>query len=957
MTMSSSAFESARDKPKQTQDARSSYPNRERPLFVSRRPLQQQEFFTDSLNTSYIPSPSPPKQARDTGVGARPRRALGGARTLKAAFEATGNGRNENRPPSSSSSEKNRTEHTTKPRPTQIKARPSPGSTEVQPNHSTPSPPRGRSAAILSAPSSASSPPRGLAEAYQRIVDEENLAAQEDESVADLTGYLNSDTYRGESMERDRERVERIQNSASPIPLRVSRRGLSRASGLVDEIAAAEEEAREIEGSMEGSEGSSSMSFLENATDDSFGRALAKHARDEQRVNTVLRSGQIFRKARVGERVGLTVENLRRKNGSHGTVNISLNGTGEGSVTSDRSEPPVNVPMAWGRKGSGGKDWLCRINSKSGRGRLTGDSPKLGKDRDPITTKANETLAAEQNVDWILAAVEVPLPSIENGSSLGGSVSRGSTPTSTNRRNTSLDSIRQWEINDEDFTARSLQISNSPPIRIKNSTLDRIRDREIENLERRAVTTSRLGEIREKTSKEQLRRRSPSVPMDEPQVEPDATTDQAERRLSSPSGNHHNNRQTTLEDNGNPIPNTPVVIHRGTRNEHEKGSGVARSDHGQNEKDRRRNHERQDSLALLRQLARATSASPSPSPAKEAGDEQEQPASETEHEERLQAVPQPKQDNSSTKQNESADSDKPEDPDKTPQSETKDKTNTTPQRPRQNGPMKTPIVTGAWVDTPLPTGGRGLPLPTPADLEDVKDMTFGVDEELSSLGLRDVISGPSKNSSRGRSSVLDNRPPKHNEPEKPKSALATLLDEARRSALQNGAGPNTDEDEESPLGDDTLQSLEELIADEPDLFTLLTPDDDKLSLVNSERRPLTQKERERQNEMLAYERMNARLKALGLSIHDAKRGISKLAQQVCNEGGEFHDFIWPCEKCGCSGRNDDVGMWRGGERGWQISIPIPRLWTWRKGERLKLTWLGLFTLLGWAWLITELTVW
>jgi hypothetical protein len=71
--------------------------------------------------------------------------------------------------------------------------------------------------------------------------------------------------------------------------------------------------------------------------------------------------------------------------------------------------------------------------------------------------------------------------------------------------------------------------------------------------------------------------------------------------------------------------------------------------------------------------------------------------------------------------------------------------------------------------------------------------------------------------------------------------------------------------------------LEELIADEPDLFTLLTPDDDKLSLVNSERRPLTQKERERQNEMLAYERMNARLKALGLSIHDAKRGISACA--------------------------------------------------------------------------------
>ncbi|KAI9873516.1 MAG: hypothetical protein M1830_000326, partial [Pleopsidium flavum] len=347
--MSSAAFETARDKPKQSQDAPSSYPNREKPLFVSRRPLQQQEFFTDSLNTSYIPSPSPPKKAAERGIVARPRRALGGPKTLTAAFEATGS---ENRPSSFESVEKNRTKQPAKPRPRQVQARQSPGSTGAQLNHSTPSPPRGRSAKILSPSSSASSPPRGLAEAYQRIVDEENLAGQEDEVVDDLTGYPNPEMHRGDSLERDRKQVERIQNSASPISLRVSRRGPPRAPGLIEEIAAAEKEAREMDDTMEGSEGSSGMSFLENATDDSFRKALAKHAMDEQRVNTVLKSGQIFRKATVGERVSLTMENLQRSNGNHEVVNIGLNGTAEGSVISDRSEPPVNVPRAWGRKGS-----------------------------------------------------------------------------------------------------------------------------------------------------------------------------------------------------------------------------------------------------------------------------------------------------------------------------------------------------------------------------------------------------------------------------------------------------------------------------------------------------------------------------------------------------------------------------------------------------------------------------
>lgn len=721
--------------------------------------------------------------------------------------------------------------------------------------------------------------------------------------------------------------------------------------GLIEEIAALEKEAMEEHGGVEGSEGSSGASFLENATDNSFGKALAKHAKDEELVNNALKNGgQIFSKARVGERVGLTVENLRRNNGSHEVLISKLNGSWEGSIASDRSGPGVNVPRGWGRKGKGGKEWLGRINNTSGRGRSTGDSPKLAKDRDSIATKENQALPADAEVDWVSTAVDVPLPSIENGSSLGESISRGSTPKSTNRRNVPLERIQQWDMDDEDFTAGSLQISNSPRIKVRNSTLDRIRDREIESVERRAVTTSRLVEIREKTSKEQLRRRSPSVPLDESQAVKGETTDQSERSFSAPSRN-----QTIPEDEGHPIPNTPVVIHKGPKHNSDKASEATRSSRGQAEPSKRPSPERQDSLSLLRQLARATSSSPSPSPAKDLGEEKKQPISEKEPQGPLPTNHQSEQDNLPAKQKEAAEVNIPQERDTFLGIKLQEETEKTPRPPPQIRDLKTPHVMGAWIDTPLPTGNRGPPLPTPADMEDVNDLTFGINEELSHLGIPGLKGGSSDDPPRASTNDTGNRGPKETKSKTPISALATLLDDARKG-LQGDVKTEKEDDEDSQLDEDTMQSLQDLIADETDFSDFLKLIEDKPSLADPEGRPLTSTERERQMETLALDRMNKRLKALGLSIHDAKRGISKLAQQVCNEGGEFHDFIWPCEKCGCRGRSS-MDTWRGGDHGLHISIPIPRLWTWRKGERLKLTWLGLFTLLAWAWVITELTVW
>ncbi len=288
--MSSHTIGQERDKLKHNRDTTSEYPRPGKPLFVSRRALQQQEFFTDSLDSSFIPRPSPPKNATGRAVGARPRRTLGGPRTLKAAFEAVGNEANENRPRSSSSSDQVDSRQPAKPRPTQAQRQPASHTVEAHPKHLTPSPPRGRSAAIISPSSSASSPPRGLAEAYQRILDEEDLAAQEGESIDDPSTDPDLAKHRGADMERDRNRVERIRNSASPLSFKVSRRGSPRPSGRIEEIAAAEEEELKRIDDMGGSEGSTGTSFLENATDDTFGRALLDHTRDQQRVNTVLKN-------------------------------------------------------------------------------------------------------------------------------------------------------------------------------------------------------------------------------------------------------------------------------------------------------------------------------------------------------------------------------------------------------------------------------------------------------------------------------------------------------------------------------------------------------------------------------------------------------------------------------------------------------------------------------------------
>ena len=130
-----------------------SHMKRDQPLFASRRlaPLQQApDFFTESLNTSYVATPSPVRSPpRRQNAHARPRLGPGSGRSLAEAFKATTDNNDEDRRPSSSpSSDRYHAKYDLKQLPSPNVSRPqsSPAdpSAGTHDRARTPSPARGR---------------------------------------------------------------------------------------------------------------------------------------------------------------------------------------------------------------------------------------------------------------------------------------------------------------------------------------------------------------------------------------------------------------------------------------------------------------------------------------------------------------------------------------------------------------------------------------------------------------------------------------------------------------------------------------------------------------------------------------------------------------------------------------------------------------------------------------------
>ena len=771
---------------------------------------------------------------------------------------------------------------------------------------------------------SESSPGRGYAEAYQRIVEEENLAHEDSIEEMEEMGIEDvANSGEDEPQEHDRLRAKHRSKSGSPRSLHTLRKTSPRVSMASEpsvEEAKSEHEALD-------QESVSDLAPTENETQTSGGSGSSQYARDLQRLNNALRgNGQPFSRARVGQKGGSVSHSLRRSNGS----DESLGSTFSSGNLSHRSDPSVNIPKAWGRKAKPGKDWLNRINSQSGR--LTGDAPKESPSSDQLIAQ-NDIHQPDASPLQNNGESDAPLrrsPSMVNGSS------RGPTPRMTFPRNTPWERKPQWGVGEDEFTGRSLQVSESPPMRIRNTTHDNIEDQEVEENGTDALDNDNFSETIEQEKKPKL------LPFE---IERESLDDSRPGR-SGDGGDasqrakgkdrqkgiqwaaprkdlkevDENTPESIHDEIGEAIPDTPVVVFK--KNDDHRQSG-----------DRKPNQQG-ESENLLRRLARVSSQSPSP--AKEPSEAIEHKGKET-LDSKLNQTPH--------------------------QSKAKlDKK--TPvvtgawidQTPGPNHPaseskatLKTPFITGGWIDTPLPTGGRGPPMPTPSEI--------GGGQELgtSNVGASDLIT--KLNTTTPRPPLQIQEPLKYTGPPLPKSALEEIINDARSGKL-NDTRPDLDTAEEPTLhlGDSTIQSLEDLIANDTDYSTILATSqetsppssDPSPSSKNASNQPTEPQDPQ------SYTNLLSRLRNLGPSIRASTRQLASLERTVsttapkslqrnpantddseCHEAGEFHDIIWPCPRCNCPGRPSSTTLTTTSSNTppiiplATINLTIPALWYYR----------------------------
>lgn len=735
----------------------------------------------------------------------------------------------------------------------------------------------------------------------------------------------------------------------------------------------------------------------EEATDE-YRNKLKQYARDQDRVNSAVNSvNRLFTREGLGTRVTETAHTLVRKS----------------SASSMESEPGVRLPRTWGRHAKKNTGWLNRIVSPDSSEEVCG---------------LPQQIVSEGSIDWARAAVDVPLPSVEDGSSMQEPTPPHSRPNSAQSRNTSPQKSHIWDP-EFDFTAQSVQESTSPQLKIRNTKLDEIMAREIESLSKRAVATARLEEIKERNSGERsvspnyetklvramnerrksenadqwIRRRFRSasdaedssksdVPAETASTDvlpekkdiQDAKTkalDEAQPLATSSSKDtlpeaaassakeadakapfitesylqDYTHEKTILEEEGEAIPGTPITIFRGAAAKEKKPSPPG--------------HSRDDSWENLRKLSRLTSATPSPAPVKLA----ERPSDESLKQVNRLSADIKRLSGASTPPKSDVDpeerivsevslfalqDDKPERNSlRTPSPPGDGNVDETPRPNADPLSLPTPVVTGAYIDTPAPRGRQprtSRPSSPPLATADA------LHDEVSRLCLKDFIRGSSSHSSTSRKDArAAQRGTEHGASRLSSNSAAQSPKpkpgQRSRPPLLNSANPASVEDDlraiQQEVEDSTLESFDGLIlADVKNLnLNSTTIMETPIDLEKDDKgQPLSVEERERRQEILAIERMNKTIKSGLVSIRDAKRGIERLEDQISAtpEPLKHNHDLDSCPKCAAESKESSF---------YHLTILIPRLCS-RDPTRwtgVRFTWVGLLIALFTAWFLME----
>jgi hypothetical protein len=600
--------------------------------------------------------------------------------------------------------------------------------------------------------------------------------------------------------------------------------------------------------------------------DDDFERRMIQNARDERRLKEALHSThrvQAFRKARVGP-LGLTIDNLERSNarndgaaGSNAPVKAQSPPSSSGSA---RSDPAIHAPAGWGRKSRANRSWMRTITHE-----------------EPAQTPP----PADDTVDGLYDDENHPRRSVEDSP-----LSHKGTP-----RN---DRSAEWDLT---FEINEASIIASTPYIPRNTVLDDIRQREVENLqnlqadEQPESPTPDTHPLRLSSSNNDIKAPEPAM---------QSSTSSLEKRLR-----HRTNSWQSIGKSqavtGTGKENSPVTVYKTTTESVNIWEEPAVA--GTRRPTRPVRHNRADSQDLLRRLARASNTpSPRPQPAptvKSSGSSQTMPneASPTPAEKKDKPADEerPREDSAQpaaalhetkSNQQEAETQKEPEAPVKAvPEKDVEDVDVTPMPMERPVLDAKTPVVTGAWVDTPGPRTIR-----------------------------KHVSISRSRSSSPKKGSPRKNKMPEKSaahpteeapkeptieviRPQLPSSALHALVQEAKAQGRRESAD----------FGDSTIHSLEDLVSTPPEGDL----DDDTLQgLQLPTTTPRNEAERQRQQELTHLYRMNDRLRAARTSIRDASRGMKRVEDRVEHgEETEGGDNV-TVRECPCAVEGHQWSLWR-----------------------------------------------
>lgn len=652
----------------------------------------------------------------------------------------------------------------------------------------------------------------------------------------------------------------------------------------------------------------SDLSSLENDTDE-FGRKLLQHIRDTQRIQNLNSSAQAFRKARPNPRIALTLDNLQRNS----TLANEYRSASDGILTrsapsvasSTASDPPLNLPREWGRKGRNNNDWLKRIRQDDQKqpSRLDGDAIYTHRttftgDRSPQREHASPT------------HTQPPVDTVKQTHSPNRTSPRqASTPPSARQQNNSLDRIREWE-EEQDLTSASLLTSTPAARSTAKQTMNSIRQREIQGIEKRGVASSRR-QIWEQTS-------ANTSPAQHGPVSP-SDAEPAPRRRSVISNKENIPFSKATTDRTPPLVRSKSIQSVGAVDKIIQATVPPAQQRPQFQP-------RTDSMSLLERLARVSSPSSSPT------NKQVLDAEGTKR-------PEPSEKNNDPVEPAVKDllvAPRPQTsprPDETVQSRHKGVKETA----SSELIAQTPIVTGAWVNTPRP--GREITSEVTAATQSTKTIT---------------------------------QPRRLTEPSLPTSALAAVLDDMRNNGKISDNDPT--------LGDSTIASLEDMMdpmTGEPTI-TLNIPDsvlqnvESNNASVKAQADPDQSQDQSQEDSALTA--LGKKLDSTRTSIHEASEGLKRVEHQDRPESAAVSSAIQKrtttaggvaTQSSGqskhehkCDGYCDSCGRPTSVFRAaWSefCSLYIRR--DKRAKWGLRLTWLGLACLAFWTWLATESTLW